>query len=291
MRAPVYVLFLSLAASPLGAQAPAVTQPVVIPFTATNGLVFIKATLGDSTQTDLILDTGGGLDVLSPSLVASVGGTPMGIVTGHRMTGERLDIQVWNVPSLSVGPLSRTEAVVGSWAALDSFGIDGIVSLDGFRNQPLTIDFSASTVTFESASSLARRRAAGKVSELQLDDLRGKAVTAFANFLLGDKLGQCELDTGSQAMRANTRYLAALGIDTANASVTRRSFQTVTGATESQFVAAVPRVALAAAPDVAAEDVRVTFSDIIYDCVVGTDFWKGRVVTFDVAGRELIVSK
>lgn len=291
MRTILSALVLSFAALPAGAQTSALTQPVVVPFTLNEGLVFIEATLGDSTSLNVILDTGGGLDVFSPRLVQRVGGKAMGVVTGHRMTGERLDIDLWVVPSLRVGPLTRTDAVVGTWAALDNFGLDGIVSLDGFREQPFTIDFGAKTVTFESAGSLARRRASGKVSQLQLDDLRGRAVTAFADFELGSELGQCELDTGSQAMRANTRYLAAFGIDTADASVTRRSFKTVTGATESQYVATVPLVSLASAADVAASDVSVTFSDIIYDCVIGTEFWKGRTVTFDVAGRELIVAR
>lgn len=291
MRTILSALILFFAALPAGAQTSTLTDPVVVPFTFNEGLVFIEATLGDSTPLNVILDTGGGLDVLSPRLVQRVGGKAMGVVTGHRMTGERLDIDLWVVPSLRVGPLARTNAIVGTWADLDSFGLDGIVSLDGFRDQPFTIDFGANTVMFESASSLARRRASGKVSELQLDDLRGRAVTAFAEFELGSELGQCELDTGSQATRANTRYLTALGIDTSDAGVSRRSYTTAAGGTESQFVATVSRVSLASAPEVSSSDVRVIFSDIIYDCVIGTDFWRGRTLTLDVGGRQLIVSR
>jgi hypothetical protein len=291
MRIAAIGLLLSFAALPVQAQTPSLAEPVVMPFTATDGLVFISATLGDSTPLNVILDTGGGLDVLAPSLIRRVGGRPLGVATGHRMTGERLDIQLWVVPSLRVGPLATADAVVGSWDALDSFGLDGIISLMGFREQPFTIDFKAGTVTLESASSLAGRRAAGQVSPLLLDDLRGHALTAFAAFSLGGELGECELDTGTQATRANTRYLAALGIDSSDASVTGRSFKTVTGAMENQYVATVPRVALADAPDVAATGTRVTFSDIIYDCVIGTSFWQGRALTLDIANRELIVSE
>lgn len=291
MRTILSALVLSFAALPAGAQTSALTQPVVVPFTLNEGLVFIEATLGDSTPLNVILDTGGGLDVLSPRLVQRVSGKAMGVVTGHRMTGERLDIDLWVVPSLKVGALTRTNAVVGTWAALDNFGLDGIVSLDGFRNHPFTIDFGANTVTFESSGSLARRRANGRVSQLQLDDLRGRAVTAFAEFELGGKSGQCELDTGSQATRANTRYLTALGIDTSNAEVSRRTYTTAAGGTESQYVATVSRVSLASAPEVSASDVRVIFSDIIYDCVIGTDFWRDRTLTLDIGGRQLIVAR
>lgn len=291
MRLAAFALFLSFPTLPVQAQSPSPAEPVVMPFTATDGLVYISANLGDSAPLNVILDTGAGLDVLAPSQIRRAGGKPLGVVTGHRMTGERLDIQLWEVPKLRVGPLITTAAVVGSWDALDSFGLDGIISLHEFREQPFTIDFKSGTVTFESPSSLARRRAAGRVSPLLLDDLRGRALTAFAAFRFGDEVGQCELDTGTQATRANIRFLAALGIDSSDASVTQRSFKSVTGAMENQYVATVPRIALADAPSIDVIDSKVTFSDIIYDCVVGTSFWQGRVLTFDIVGRELIVSR
>ena len=291
MRLTVIVLLFILVATPVGAQSHPLSEPVVIPITLAEGLVYIPATLDDSLSLSVILDTGAGLDVLATSQVRRVGGRPTGVVTGHRMTGERLDIPLWVVPNLQVGPLASTDAVVGSWDALDSFGLDGIISLMGFRKQPFTIDFAAGTVTLESPRSLARRRAEGQVSPLLLDDLRGRALDVFAAFSFSGHSGECLLDTGTQATRANTRYLAALGIDSSDASVTKRSFRAVTGAVEDQYVASVPRVALASAPEVAATDTRVTFSDIIYDCVIGTSFWQGRALTFDIAGRELIVSE
>jgi hypothetical protein len=34
----------------------------------------------------------------------------------------------------------------------------------------------------------------------------------------------------------------------------------------------------------------VTFQDLIYDCVIGANFWAGRSMTFDIAHKTLIVS-
>jgi hypothetical protein len=34
----------------------------------------------------------------------------------------------------------------------------------------------------------------------------------------------------------------------------------------------------------------VSFSDIIYDCVVRINFWSGKVVTIDIARLQLIVA-
>jgi hypothetical protein len=52
----------------------------------------------------------------------------------------------------------------------------------------------------------------------------------------------------------------------------------------------LPKTALVAAPQVAIANATTTFADIIYDCVVGLDFWLGKVLTIDISGRQLIVS-
>jgi hypothetical protein len=57
-----------------------------------------------------------------------------------------------------------------------------------------------------------------------------------------------------------------------------------------RYKATLPKIALAAAPQVAIANAPTTFADIIYDCVVGLDFWLGKVLTIDISRRQLIVS-
>jgi hypothetical protein len=52
----------------------------------------------------------------------------------------------------------------------------------------------------------------------------------------------------------------------------------------------LPEISLAALPEISLMHPGVWFSNIIYDCVVGTDFWAGKALTIDIAGRGLIVS-
>ena len=90
-------------------------KPISIPFTTTpDGLVLVPANLGAAIPIHVIFDTGAGLDVFAPSLIEKVHGKPAGQFTGFRMTGERLDISLFIVPELSVGPAVKKDALVGS---------------------------------------------------------------------------------------------------------------------------------------------------------------------------------
>jgi hypothetical protein len=51
----------------------------------------------------------------------------------------------------------------------------------------------------------------------------------------------------------------------------------------------VPQVALVSAPRIALSKPRVSFSDIVYDRIVGLDFWRDRVVTIGIPDRQLMV--
>lgn len=119
---------------------------------------------------------------------------------------------------------------------------------------------------FESPRSLERRRAAGHVSALQLHDQRGIALDVFAHFLIGDSQGQCEIDTGSPRATLSTRYLTSPGLET------------------------VSQLALAGSPGTGVTRPQVAFRNIIYDCVIGVDFWAGKIITIDIPGRRLIVA-
>ena len=177
MRTIALLLLFSLLALPLLAK----SRPVSVPFTTNSeGMVILPATVGGNISVPLIFDTGSGLDVLAPSLIEKVHGTPAGQFTGFRMTGERLDIPLFIVPELSVGPIRKENALVGSWDVLDKMHLDGIVSLNDFRQQPVTFDFVRKVVIFETPESLAQRRATETPTPVKFDDQRGITLDVFA---------------------------------------------------------------------------------------------------------------
>ncbi len=276
MRTVIISLLCLLAALPLWDS----SKVVSLPFTTNpDGLVIVPAKVGETIAIHVIFDTGAGLDALAPSLIRKLGGKPAGQFTGFRMTGERVDIPLFVIPELSIGPMMKKDAVVAGVDVLDKWRLDGIMSLNGFRRQPVTFDFVNKILIFETPRTLANLRAAGKSSPLQLHDQRGIALDVFAEFLVGSQRAQCEIDTGSPSATVTTRFMASLGVEVAKDE-----------RHEGSYTGILPKISLAAAPQVALARSGVSFSNIIYDCVVGVDFWSARALTIDVANRQLIVS-
>ena len=268
------------------------SKPVSIPFTTnSDGMVILPATVGGTISAQVIFDTGAGLDILAPSLIEKVHGKPAGQFTGFRMTGERLDIPLFVVPELSVGPVVKKNTLVGSWDVLDKMHLDGIVSLNDFREQPVTFDFVNKVVIFETPDSLAQRRAAATSAPMKFDDQRGITLDVFADFLIGDQPAQCEIDTGSPSLTVSSRYMDRLGIEKDGKGVRKIERRTVAGGMQTRYDTSLPQISLAAAPQISLAPAPTSFSDIIYDCVVGLDFWSGRALTIDIPGRSILVSK
>jgi hypothetical protein len=261
-----------------------------VPFTVSpEGMLMVPARVG-GTAVHLIFDTGAGLDVLAPSLIQKVHGKPAGQFTGFRMTGERLDIPLFLIPELALGPVAKKDDLVGSFDLLDQMHIDGIVSLNNFRQQPLTLDFVNSVIVFENSKTMAQRRLAGTLLPLELDDQRGISLDLFAHFVLAGQPGQCDIDTGSQSATLSMRYLAMLGIDKDGKEVRKRESKTIAGNTQIRYSTKVAGIAMATAPAINLAQPSVSFSDIIYDCVIGTDFWSGKVLTIDIPHHNLVVT-
>jgi hypothetical protein len=280
-----------LALLPMGQALAAGATPVAVPFTTNaDGMVVLPAMLGSDRPIHVILDTGAGVDVLAASLVAKVQGKPAGQFTGFRMFGDRLSLPLFVIPELTVGPVRKSQVVMSSWDVLDQTHDDGIIAARDLRSQPFTIDFPGKIVVFETDSSLAERRKLGKVASLALDDQRDVALDLFARFLIGDQPALCSVDTGSPGTTVSTRFMAPLGVDPASPDVKKQERRAVeSGATITRYWTNVPQLALAEAPQVASLHPRVSFADIIYDCVVGLDFLHDRVLTLDIARKQMIV--
>ena len=286
MRTITTALLFLLIALPLLAK----SKPVSVPFTTnSDGMVILPATVGGNISVHLIFDTGSGLDVLAPSVIEKVHGTPAGQFTGFRMTGERLDIPLFVIPELSVGPVKKKDAVVGSWDVLDKLHLDGIVSLNDFRQQPVTFDFVKKAVIFETPESLAQRRATETSAPVKFDDQRGIALDIFAQFLIDGQPGQCDIDTGSPMATVSTRYMERLGIEKDGKDVRKVERRTVAGATQIRYDTTLSQISLAAAPQISLARPRVGFSDIIYDCVIGLDFWADKAFTINIPGRQIFI--
>jgi predicted aspartyl protease len=262
--------------------AQAAAAQAVVPFTLTDGLVTVKASANGRPLT-MIVDLGAGIDVLSAKEAKALGVVSTGRYTNWRMEGERVDGDIGTLPALSVGTLQIPRAPAVIWNGLDGSGIDGLISATAFRSQPVTFDYAAHQLIREDEASFAQRtRSAVRVPLILADD-RDISLGIFAWFDFGrGQRGLCEIDTGSQGLFLDKRFAPKLGINLNDPQLKR-----VKGPVSERIVATIPQIALAGAPSSAIAAPKALFTDLIYDCNVGSEFWYGRAFTLDIANRAL----
>jgi hypothetical protein len=112
--------------------------------------------LGDDTL-NLLVDTGGGATLLSPEVARRMGCRPYGREVGYRMTGERIDFQQCDSAMLSLAGWHRRLAPVGVYdvnALLPKElpRLDGVLALDAFRGQVVTLNWRESRLTIHAAA-------------------------------------------------------------------------------------------------------------------------------------------
>jgi len=250
--------------------------------------ILVEVVVQDSIRDRWLLDTWAGVQVVSQATFDKLATTPAGRLTGFRMMGERLDANLYHMPSLEVAGLRRENVLVAPWAELDGSGINGIVSLKFFEQHPITIDFANNKLIVETSQSVAERAAAGAIVPAETQRYRDKAVDVFAYFKLGDSVkAELELDTGSgRRLWIDSRFMAKLGMDPAADSVTAQERDG-----QTWHLADLRHVSLWEAPAIATDSIRATFRDsLIYDGVMGIAFWDGRILTIDLPNRRLIIN-
>lgn len=240
------------------------------------GLRTVRATVGGQTG-DFILDTGGGISVISPALAEKAGCKPWAQITGHRLSGERLTMPRCDNLTIQTesGALTAPSAGVFDLSSLlppDAPRIDGLIALDSLQAQPFTLELGAGRLTFETPESLAARidgavevpirfhRQAGGISLTTMV----RAQTAQGDLWL-------QLDSGSMApMLAATTSAEPLGLVAGGPP--RQPFQLVLTGVDGQRLEA---------------DTQAIVREMIIDGNVGLAVMKGWVLTFDLANERL----
>lgn len=154
-----------------------------------------------------LLDTGGGVTLVSPGFAKRIGCAPWGQISGFRLTGERLDMpRCENVEIDLPGGRKMAPVTAGviDLAPLMREGddpVDGSLALDALDGQVFTLDVRAGTLQFETPESLAARMADAVEIPVRVsrygNSARGVSVYARSKTGKGDLW--LELDTGGDA--------------------------------------------------------------------------------------------
>lgn len=148
-------------------------------------------------------------------------------------------------------------------AVVDLAGITGLVSLTAFRSVPVTIDVHED----------------GPYSTEAHIDLT----------LPGGQSVKVEVDTGSGGLILNEPFAAQNAISLEADGIRKLLGQDETGHEYARYLTTLPGdISLTAAPAFRQHDPRVTFQRIIHDGLIGDEFLRSFVTTYDLTQSRMI---
>jgi hypothetical protein len=170
----------------------------------------------DGVPHPFLFDTGGGVTIVSPSLVRSIGCRPWGQVTGFRMTGQRMSFQRCDTVHLTIAGqhfIASTASIfdINVLAPHAHTKIAGSIALDLFAGQTITIRPLAEEIVIETiASRRARVRGCQALPLRIVRDAEGVALTADIAVPTAEGTAWMELDTGNLGPIAISKTIAPL---------------------------------------------------------------------------------
>ncbi|MBT9586085.1 retropepsin-like domain-containing protein [bacterium] len=281
---------------------PVLAKPLQCSFEIVGGhLLKVPVRLNDTTPSFMILDTGIGLNLLSPALAQRLRCPMQGSYTGQRMSGQPLEVPLAGLESLALAGRRQAPVQVGLWdmAGLlpggEEFqGVAGFLSLTYFRDLPFTLDYSKKLLILEDEASLAVRADQGQAVPIRCEWDKETALTASVALSLPEGTAiQVQLDSGSDSLILDESWLARLGIGHEDAGVTRRQGKDETGHEFTRYFAhlAAP-VRLLEAPEIASQpSPSVMFQPIIHQGLLGHSFLRDYTVTWDLPHSRLLFAK
>ena len=119
----------------------------------------------------------------------------------------------------------------------------------------------------------------------------GPSADPFAELVLpSGRTVLVEVDTGSDCLILDTRFMAECGLEVGGPGVSAREGVDETGNAYVRYDATLAgAVHLAGAPETAQDAPKVIFQEIIHDGLVGSDFLYRYRFSFDLAGERMVL--
>ncbi len=224
---------------------------------------------------DFLLDTGGGLTLLTDEFAKGIPCKFWGRTTGYNMFGRRSDGPHCDGVQLVAGDVALTPVSVGKIDFGEQFAgdktPDGLLSLDAFDGKAVTLDQTAGTLTVETPRSLAARTRSMKEMPLRLvRDCSARCLNAFVGVPIKEGMTWLILDSGAGGVSLISKdHAAYFGLDPA---------------------AKEQRLRFEAAPGVPV-DSPVVVTEMIMDGNLGQPFMSRYLITFDLNAGRLWLSQ
>jgi hypothetical protein len=272
VRAPVVLLSaLTLGSVSVEARQPSPPEAVVelrlAPYMASLRTIAVRVV--DETM-PFLLDTGGGLTVLTPEMARAASCIPFGRVTGFRSSGERLDFPRCGPVTLRLGSMVvRTEAAIFDLAPLlkGAPPVGGIIALHTLHGRAVTLDLRANRLIIETSRSLARRiRGASPIPVRASRQAGGAALDLFLEARTPHGSIWLELDSGNAGpVLISPHAMAQLGVSLSPEQPSRVALDV---------------------PGLGPASVDAVVKDLIYDGLLNAAFMESILLTVDLAAER-----
>ena len=224
---------------------------------------------------DFLLDTGGGVTMVTDAFFKDVECKFWGRTTGYNMFGERADGAHCDKVEIGSGDAVLTPVDIGKIDFGDRFpgdpAPDGLLSLDAFDGKAITLDQAAATLTLETPASLAQRTA--KMTEVPLRVSRecsGRCLSVFMGVTTKEGVAWLTLDSGAGGVSLIAKEYAHAFDLTADGNDQRLKFDVAPGISV---------------------DSPVIVTDMIMDGNLGQPFLSRYVITLDLARSRLWIGR
>jgi hypothetical protein len=224
---------------------------------------------------DFLLDTGGGVTLLTEDYAKGIECKFWGRTTGYNMFGKRSEGPHCDNVQIEAGAVALSPVNVGHIDFGEQFSgdkaPDGLLSLDAFDGKAITLNQAAGTLTIETTKSLARRTKAMKELPLRISrECSARCLSVFLGVQTTEGMTWLILDSGAGGVSLIAKdYAKVFGLDP-NGKEQRLKFQI--------------------APDVTV-DSPVLVTEMIMDGNLGQPFMSQYIMTLDLAHGRLWVSK
>lgn len=268
--------------------------PVTIPMVLTEeGHTMVQATV-HGVEGNFIFDTGAGLNMLTKNFSVTISDLEEtdSFYTGHRATGEKLQLDLWRTGQVEVGSYTLKDELFSVYDI--DFPLAGLLSLSIFKDVPITIDYENELLIAESGESLEERiDRADAVIPIQILANRGRAWSIFVHIHLNNQLKlQVKLDSGAgfDVYRFNARYMEPLGIDSSRVDHEYKRSDFVPEEGNNYYYTQIPEMSTLNG-EAGVRDFEATFIEgLIYEGIMGIN-WLGDQITVDIPNERLIVKK
>ena len=161
------------------------------------GYISLKVKINDKEEARFLLDTGGGVNVVSQSLFNKLGSLgEAGLHTGTRHNGEQITGMLYLLPSLSIGNFKKKNVILGQYADLGNY--DGILSMSYFEDVPFSIDFVNKKLRIETTQSIEDISSHAQAIPIEIKKVGKYEIDLFVKICINDSVqARAEFDTGA----------------------------------------------------------------------------------------------